>query len=463
MSDAHSAAAVARDVREGRRTATDVVAHHLDLVAASQAPLNAFTSIAADEALRRADEIDAAVSAGRNPGPLAGVPIGVKDLIDQQGIATTNGSSFPVEPAAATATAVARLEAAGAVVVGRTGLHEYAFGFSSENHWFGPVRNPWDAETSPGGSSGGSGAAVAAGLVPLAVGTDTGGSVRVPAALCGVVGLKVTHGRIPLTGVTPLAASFDTVGPLARSVADAATMYAVMAGHDPADPWSLPQELTPVGAPPDVSGLRFGVPEPWTSLPLAADVAGGWQRLLTTLEARGAEVVAVPLPTFEYPGLIAEAMYPEVAAVHRKQFAAAPERYGPEVRERIAATLDATMDGYLDGLAWRRRLRVEAERALADCDALITPTVAAMRKVIGVDTIAVEQHPVPYRQALSCFTALVNQAGLPALSLPIATGGTPPPSVQLIGSRWSEHRLLELGAALERAEVVATPSPPKWA
>jgi len=253
-----TAVEIAAQVRTGRRTAVDVVTEALELAARSQADLNAFTLIDHEGAIARASGIDILVSSGRDPGPLAGVPIGLKDLIDQAGLPNTRGGSFPVEPSAHSATVVRRLGTAGAVIIGRTGLHEFAFGFTSENHWFGPVRNPWDLKTSPGGSSGGSGAAVAAGIVPIAIGTDTGGSVRVPAALCGVFGLKVTHGRVSLAGVYPLAPSLDTVGPMAANVADLTAAYLAMAGDDPSDTWS---QTKPVEAPPsdiDPTKLRLG-------------------------------------------------------------------------------------------------------------------------------------------------------------------------------------------------------------
>ena len=239
----------------------------LERVAADR--FNAFIERDAD-ALNRADAIDAAAAAGSDPGPLAGVPIGLKDIIDHEGRTTTAGSSFYRNHAQRSAPVVSRVEAAGAVIVGRTGLHEFAYGFSSENDWFGPVRNPWDPTTSPGGSSGGSAVAVAAGIVPVAIGTDTGGSVRVPAALCGCMGLKVTHGRVPLTGVFPLASSLDTVGPIATTVADLAAVYAVIAGDDPDDPWSSPRPVTIPNGPATLSGLRVGVPHPWLDRPLSS-------------------------------------------------------------------------------------------------------------------------------------------------------------------------------------------------
>ena len=236
-----SAVRLAEAVGRGEVSATESVAAHLEAI--GDDPLNAFTLVDGDRALQRAADLDASLATGADPGPLAGGPVALKDLIDHAGRPTTCGSGFYREVPDRSATVVERIEAAGGVVIGRTGLHEFAFGFSSENDWFGPVRNPWDPATSPGGSSGGSAVAVAAGCAPLAVGTDTGGSVRVPAALGGIAGLKVTHGRIPLRGVFPLAASLDTVGPLARSAADLGLLYRVMAGDDPRDPWSSPRPV----------------------------------------------------------------------------------------------------------------------------------------------------------------------------------------------------------------------------
>ena len=230
-------------------SATDRVSEALRLAHESQPSLNAFIDIDDEHALARAGEIDGVIESGTYAGPLAGTPIGLKDLIDHQGRETTCGSAFYRVTADSSATAVRRLEEAGGVIVGRTGLHEFAFGFSSENVHFGAVRNPWDVDTSPGGSSGGSGAAVGAGITPIAIGTDTGGSVRVPAALCGCYGLKVTYGRIPLDGVFPLVASIDTVGPLANSIENIDLAYRAMSGDDAPEPSLRP--------------LRIGVPQPW--------------------------------------------------------------------------------------------------------------------------------------------------------------------------------------------------------
>ena len=389
------------------------------------------------------------------------MPVALKDLIDHEGRVTTAGSGFYRETPDRSATIVDRIEAAGGIIIGRTGLHEFAFGFSSENPWSGPVRNPWDPTTSPGGSSGGSAVAVAAGMAPLGVGTDTGGSVRVPAALCGIAGLKVTHGRIPLTGVFPLAASIDTVGPLARSAADLALLYGVMAGDDRLDPWSDPREVTMPRAPAAIAGLRIGVPAEWLDTALDETTRAGFEWALDRLRAMGAVVETVSEPLLRPTAMIAASFQPEVAAVHRQWYQEDSSRYGSPVRERMAAVFDTDPDEYQAALAWRARLRGAFGRLLTDYDVLATPTVASLRKVIGEEMSETEAGPVPYRAALSWFTPLVNHASLPAIALPLAAPGAPPPSLQLIGPRWGEAGLLSISMALEDAgdRRLSHPSP----
>ncbi len=420
---------------------------------------NAFVS-ADPAAAERAVAIDAVVARGGDPGSLAGVPVALKDLIDHRGRVTTAGSSFLRLHPGRSATVVDRLEAAGAVIVGRTGLHEFALGFSSENDWFGPIRNPWDPAASPGGSSGGSAAAVAAGMVPVAIGTDTGGSVRVPAALCGCVGLKVTHGRVSLAGVFPVAPSRDTVGPIATTVTDAAAVYLAIAGDDPQDPWSRPMPVQSPGAPAALSGLRIGVPHPWVDRPLAPEVAAGWRSFLAGLSRAGAEMVDLAAPVLD-PAAMPRAVYAEVAAVHRGWMTTHPDRYGPALRDRLLTDMGHTADDTARAWEWRQRLVAAFERLFGTVAVLVTPTTPALRKVIGEDLIAAGADPEPHRPALSWFTNLVNQAGLPALALPLAggDGAGPPVSVQLIGPQWTEHRLLEIGLALEGVGISAFSRP----
>jgi aspartyl-tRNA(Asn)/glutamyl-tRNA(Gln) amidotransferase subunit A len=296
-------------------------------------------------------------------------------------------------------------------------------------------------------------------LVPAALGTDTGGSIRVPAALCGIFGLKVTHGRVPLSGVFPLASSLDTVGPMARSVGDLAQVYAAIAGDDPTDPWSVPR---PVPGPADAEplrALRVGVPVPWALDDIDAAVRDAFTTALDRISAAGATVAEVPALELEPPHLDAESMAPEVASVHRLWFTDHPDRYGTEAAARIEQAMAMSLDDHLEGRRWRVRIRNGMRRALTGFDVLATPTVAAMRKPIGQSAMMVNGRPTGYRKALSQFTALVNNAELPALAMPIAVAGQPPPSMQLIGPSWSEAKLLGIGLALESADIVAFTAP----
>lgn len=455
-----SVAEIAAAVAHGEWSAAEVVADHIAQAETSQSSLNAFTLIDRDAAVEAATEVDSRIAAGETVGPLAGVPLAIKDLIDHAGRPNTAGSSYPASIPATTATAVARLEAAGAIVIGRTGLHEYAFGFSSENHWFGPVRNPWNTELSPGGSSGGSGVAVAAGLSAAALGTDTGGSVRVPAALCGVVGLKVTHGRVPLTGVFPLAPSIDTVGPLGRDVTDTQLIYLAMAGYDAADPWSAPQAVQPPADPADLHRITFGVPHPWVDLPQTEAVAAAFAVALEALGAAGAKIRHFDLPDLVPTSEIENSIYPEVAVIHDERWHAHPETYGPDVSRRLGEVFDIDPVMYIKARQWRARVTHLAAAALQESDFLVTPTVAAAVKPIGAEEIEVAGKMSSYRPQLSRYSALVNHTSLPAIALPLDLDGVPPPSLQIIGRAWSEHRLLELGSALESIGLSAYRRPP---
>jgi len=394
---------------------------------------------------------------------LAGVPVALKDIVDQTGIVTTAGSSFLDLPADADATVVTRLEAAGAVIIGRTGLHEFAYGFSSENDWWGPVRNPWDVDTSPGGSSGGSAVAVAAGVAPIGIGTDTGGSVRVPAALCGLVGLKVTHGRIPLSGVFPLAGSLDTIGTLTTTVQDAAIGYLALAGHDPSDPWSREQRIEPVSEV-AVRSMSIGIPHPWTDRTIAPEQHRGFEATLEALRELGAQVQDFDEPAIDQNDLPLGS-YAEVADVHREWLSDDPSRYGPTIRERLAAVFSLDDSAVASAAVWRAYLTAAFETAFSRFDLLLTPTTAASSKTIGIDRIDIGAGPEPYRPVLSWFTPLVNQAGIPALAVPVETPDVAglPPSIQLIGPRWSEAKLLGVGLALEAAGLVAHRTPPAFA
>jgi len=437
-------------IRSGSVLITEVVAAALDAAERSQPALNAFTSIDREGALARAAALDEATAAGHASGALHGVPIALKDLIDQAGLPNTLGSGFDPLIPEQDAVVVSRLEAAGAVIIGRTGLHEFAYGFTSENEHFGPVRNPWDPALSPGGSSGGSGAAVAAGVVPMAVGTDTGGSVRVPAALCGVYGLKVTHGMIPLGGVFPLAPSLDTVGPIARSATDLAIALDVMAG--------VSERVVPV----PVDRLRIAVVVQWLEHPMDPHIRTALDRFFAAAVAAGASVVHLDEPEFAVPPDLLAAASPEIAAVHRDRWQRAPERYGHDVAVRLEAAL-ATPPGTAEATAvWAVGVRRRLTEILADHHVLATPTVGATRKIIGDQAVEFDGGRHHHRAVLAPWTAPVNRLGVPALALPVPGAATPPASLQLIAHDHGEATLLGVAMGLEDADLAYAPHPPIW-
>jgi len=405
----------------------------------SQDELNAFTAFD-DEASSRATRLDHEAF----EGPLLGMPLAVKDLIAHEGRVTTCGSAFYRHLATSTAPCIARMERAGSVVVGRTGLHEWAFGFSSENPHWGPVRNPWDPRTSPGGSSGGSGAAVAAGITPIALGTDTGGSVRVPAALCGTYGLKVTHGAVPLEGVFPLVPSIDTVGPLGDSMDAIASSYRVLSEDG--------RPMEPVGP------ARIGIPQPWyDEAPMAVEVDQAFARAVASLKDLGHEVHSIEMPDVRPSMEIVHAIAPEVREVHRP-FRERGEEYGEEVAERLDHAEAVTDEEISDARAWQGLMRSRFADAFGTVDYLMTPTVPVRRKVIGEADIAGHH----YRSVLSYFTSLVNHTLHPALAMPIAGEESPPASLQLIGPLTGDLRLIALGTILEREGIVAFRAAPGW-
>jgi len=457
----YSAVEIASRVRTGRMAATEVAITSLELADASQTSLNAFTLIDHEGALTRAAAIDGLVAEGKDPGPLAGVPIALKDLIDQKGLPTTKGSSFPAEPADHSATVVRRLGAAGANIIGRTGLHEFAFGFTSENPWFGPVRNPWDTDTSTGGSSGGSAAAVAAGIVPIGIGTDTGGSVRVPAALCGTYGLKVTHGRVPLTGVYPLVASFDTVGPLARSVDDLAAAYLAMAGDDSNDPWSQPMPVEPVPSFDDASSVRIVLVRQWTDPPLSLEISNDIAAFVDRCVTAGFTVESLDMPSLHPIHAVTMASRAEILEVHRKRFEADPSRYGADIQERLTESLSVNVEDLVSAHRWMSRARADIARLQADLfTVIISPTVGVKTKQIGDDDVDVDGVSVFHRLALASFTSPANAIGIPALAAPILHSGQPPTSIQIVGPAWSEAKLLALGRWFEKHEMIGFAPPP---
>jgi aspartyl-tRNA(Asn)/glutamyl-tRNA(Gln) amidotransferase subunit A len=465
---------IAADVRAGRRTAAEVVEEALAAIAARDAEVHAFNLVSADAARAAAAVVDARLASGEDVGPLAGVPVALKDNLCTRGIATTCSSRIldgwepPYD-----ATVVTRLAAAGAVMVGKTNLDEFAMGSSTENSAFGPTRNPHDPTRVPGGSSGGSAAAVAAGYVPISLGSDTGGSIRQPAALCGVVGVKPTYGRVSRYGLVAFASSLDQIGPFAATVADAAVCYDAIAGWDPYDSTSIPDPLEPTVAAlgRGVDGLRIGVVAEMTgeSMGIAPDVLARVREAAEALAAAGATVEEVSVPAAVY-GLSAYYLIaPAEASSNLARFdgvrfglrvdapttaemqrATRTAGFGPEVKRRIMLGTYALSAGYYDayyGKAQRvRRLILEDfERAYGQVDVLLAPTSPTTAFELGAKTA----DPLTMYLNDVC-TIPSNLAGHPALSVPFGTGDDGlPVGVQLMGPVLSESLLFQVAAVLE--------------
>jgi aspartyl-tRNA(Asn)/glutamyl-tRNA(Gln) amidotransferase subunit A len=475
-----TAFASVRDLRQALRdggSAVDLCRQAVERIARLNPTLNAFNTVCAERALARAADIDADPPRWRAL-PLAGIPVALKDNLCTEGVATTASSRILegfIPPYSATV--VDRLEAAGAVIVGKTNCDEFAMGSSTENSAFGPSRNPWALDRTPGGSSGGSAVAVAAGLTPLAFGSDTGGSIRQPAAHCGVVGLKPTYGRVSRYGLLAFASSLDQIGPLTRTVYDAAVALGVIAGADPADATSAPEPVPDYTAAlsGEVAGLRVGVP--WRLLESGVDpeVTAAFRASLDVFETAGVTLVEVDLPhtahavptyylvaTAEassnlarYDGVRYGYRAPvdpandTLQAMYRRTRAGG---FGPEVKRRIMLGTYVLSAGYYDAYYLkaqqvRTMILRDFERAFATVDAVAMPTAPTPAFPLG------DRVDDPLQMYLGdIFTVSANLCGLPGVSVPCGfTSARLPVGLQLIGGRFDEAGLLRLADAYERA------------
>jgi len=477
-----TAAEIARRVAARETSAEAVTREHLDRIARRDAGLDAFLTVTADRALAQARRVDAALAAGRAAGPLAGVPVAVKDLLDIEGIATTCGSRIleGYRPPF-TATAVARLEAAGAIVIGKTNMDEFAMGSSTENSAYKVTRNPWDTARVPGGSSGGSAVAVSTGMAALALGTDTGGSIRQPAALCGVVGLKPTYGRVSRYGVVAFASSLDQVGPLGRTVEDVALAATAICGLDTADATSASVEVPDFRAalPTGAAGLRIGVPWSFLESGVDAGVMAAFRQALADLEAAGARVVEIALPHAPH----AVATYYIVATAEassnlarfdgvryglrvpagdlRRMYGETRDRgFGAEVKRRIILGTFVLSAGYYDAYYLRAQqvrtlIRRDFEGAFRECDVVAMPTTPTPAFRLG------EKTADPLQMYLEdIFTVPANLAGIPGLSLPGGFVGGLPVGLQLLGRPFDEATLLRIGYAYQQGTDHHKQEPP---
>jgi aspartyl-tRNA(Asn)/glutamyl-tRNA(Gln) amidotransferase subunit A len=472
-----TAVEIAADVRAGRRRAADVLEEHLARIDAGEADVHAFNLVTAERARATAAAVDAAVSEGRDPGPLAGVPLALKDNMCTRGVPTTCSSLIlegwlpPYD-----ATVVSRLAAAGAVVVGKTNLDEFAMGSSTENSAFGPTRNPYDLDRVPGGSSGGSAAAVAAGFATLGIGSDTGGSIRQPAALCGVVGVKPTYGLVSRYGLIAFASSLDQIGPLTRSVTDAALLLDTISGPDPCDSTSLreapPSASARLGE--GVEGLRVGLVTELTGAEgIAPDVVARTREAAEALAAAGAKVDDASVPAAVY-GLSAYYLIaPAEASSNLARYdgvryglragtdggdilemytATRTAGFGPEVKRRIMLGTYALSAGYYDayyGKAQQVRTLIirDFEAAYQQFDVLLGPSAPTTAFALGAKTA----DPLTMYLNDVC-TIPSNLAGHPAVSLPFGTGADGlPVGVQVLAPAVGETVMFQVAAALEAA------------
>ncbi|HLA24193.1 MAG TPA: amidase [bacterium] len=436
-------------VRSGELSAREITEVHLARIQHLQPRVNCFIEVLSDRAVEQARAIDDDAAARRPLGPLAGVPVGIKDIVDVAGATTTAGSHHRFHhKATSDAALTARLRAAGAVFIGKTSLHEFAYGVTNNNAHYGPTRNAWDLTRIPGGSSGGSAVAVSAGLCAGAVGTDTGGSIRIPASLCGVVGIKPTYGRVPVDGVVPLSWSLDHAGPLARTVRDAALFLDVMAGTDGAEAFS--RALDGSGT---LDGIRVGVPRPFFWERLDADVAGLAEDAVQVLQHLGGEVVECEVPYASYAGAAAAVvMSAEATAFHKDRLRTHPEAYGDDVRTRLERGLFLTATDYVIALRARRFLQREFARAFETADVLVMPTTQVPASPIEEDPETAPGASLAMSVQLTRFTNPFNTTGLPALSVPCGfTRGDLPAGLQIVGPAGADAMVLRVGDAYERA------------
>ena len=452
-----AAADIAREVRSGRVSARSVVEAALARIGKHNEALGAFTEVTAERALARAEAIDNDMAEGGRPGPLAGVPFAVKNLFDIEGLVTRAGSRINRDrpPAGADATLVARLEAAGAILVGALNMGEYAYDFTGDNINDGPARNPHDIEHMTGGSSGGSASAVAGGLVPLALGSDTNGSIRVPAALCGLFGLKPTYGRLSRAGSFPFVASLDHVGPFARSVRDLAMAYDAMQGFDDADPAQTkrPNEPTESRLRHPIPGVRIGIAAGYFAG--SAEAQAHVAHVSKALEA--ARLVTIPDAQAARAAAFLITMA-EGAALHLDRLRERPQDFDPAVRDRLLAGAMIPGAWITKAQKLRRHFRDSVLPIFQDVDAILAPTVPMPAPKIGQRTALFGGIELPVRPHLGIFTQPISFIGLPVVNVPVWLPGEKlPMGVQIIAAPWREDICLKIAYQLESAGAVQAP------
>lgn len=430
------ASEIAEQVRNRRRRAADIVDHALDVIAAKNGEINAFTTVTADRARKRAREIDALIASGKDPGPLAGVPFAAKDLFDIEAVVTLAGSRvLASNPAAAQdAAAISALERAGGILVGALNMEEFAYGFLTDNAHYGPTRNPLDPRRTAGGSSGGTGAAVAGGMVPLALGTDTNGSIRIPASFCGVVGMKPTFGRISRAGMVPLAPSQDHVGWIGSRVSDVALAWRVLSGESAA----IDETSSPV----------IGVAGGYFADRMTGDARAAMAAACAHLEPR--RTIEIPVPDAARAAAYAITSS-EASALRLEDLRHRPELFDPSTRYRFLAGALLPATWYIKAKRFQTWFRAQLERLFDDVDVLLLPASPFVAPRFGEESIEIDGKAYPVRPTIGRFTQPISPAGLPIVCLPIPGVASLPIGVQLVGRPNGENLVLSAALKLEQS------------
>lgn len=416
--------------------------------------LNAYITVMGEEALRSARRAEMELARGRFRGPLHGIPVSLKDIFATKGVRTTVGSKILADWVPDhDATVTARLRRAGAIIIGKTNLHEFAAGATNNIH-YGPARNPWNPEHIPGGSSGGSGAAVAASMGLGSMGTDTGGSVRLPACLCGIVGLKPTYGRVSRFGIFPLSWSLDHAGPLTRTVEDCALMLQAIAGYDPKNPSSAnrPVDDYTKGLERGIKGIRVGVPREFFFEEAEEEVASLARKALQVLEELGASLVEVSIPSVVHaPALGSVISWSESASIHEEWIRSRPQDYDPDVLRRFTTGSLFLATHYHKAQRIRTLLQREFQQALEQVDVIVTPTAPVTAPKVGERTVEIKGRRVAVLGLMARLTRPYNLAGLPAVTIPCGFSAGLPVGLQIGGRAFDEATVLRVAYAYQQA------------
>lgn len=458
-----SIAQIAAQIRKGEISPVELIKTTLQAIDQCEPRLNAFITVFREESFERAREAEAEIRNGNDLGPLHGMPIALKDIIYVEGTRSTAGSNFfSQESPQFDAALVSKLKSAGAIIIGKTNLHEFAFGVTTENPHFGATANPWDTARVPGGSSGGSAAAVVAGCCAGALGSDTGGSIRIPAAVCGHVGLKPTFGRTSVHGVLALAQSLDTVGPMCRYVHDVALMMNILAGYDPRDVHSKNQPVPDYadGIDQPIRGCRAGVPKQHFFDSVDSEVERVVREAIKVLEGLGVDIVELDLPSAPVGHEVTLTLLTaEAGQFHQQRLAAHRENYGVDVRELLEDGLALSATDYVEAIRVREIAKREFAQAFDQVDCILSPTAPVPAPLRSTHDLSGGSESNRIRPRLTRNTRLINLLGLPSISVPCGFAQIEnsdskeglPVGLQISGPWWSEQTLLQVAHAYERA------------